>query len=88
MLKILVTHVGVRTFQIVLFTVCFCTLLSDPCDTLCVCACVCIGCFQEVHAAAIRSLAELTARSIELFHKLAEMIVFSGGSAEAAILSQ
>ncbi|KAF3841162.1 hypothetical protein F7725_007024 [Dissostichus mawsoni] len=31
----------------------------------------------EVHAAAIRSLAELTARSIELFHKLAEMILFS-----------
>ncbi|KAM3600676.1 uncharacterized protein V6R79_000526 [Siganus canaliculatus] len=43
---------------------------------------------EEVHAAAIRSLAELTARSIELFHKLAEMILFSGCSAEAAVLSQ
>ncbi|XP_070839899.1 protein FAM114A2 [Chaetodon trifascialis] len=43
---------------------------------------------EEVHAAAIRSLAELTARSIELFHKLAEMILFSKGSAEAGVLSQ
>ncbi|XP_026038486.1 protein FAM114A2 isoform X2 [Astatotilapia calliptera] len=43
---------------------------------------------EEVHAAAIRSLAELTARSIELFHKLAEMILFSNGSAEASVLSQ
>lgn len=43
---------------------------------------------EDVHAAAIRSLAELTARSIELFHKLAEMILFSKGSAEAAVLSQ
>uniref|UniRef100_A0A3Q0S994 Family with sequence similarity 114 member A2 n=1 Tax=Amphilophus citrinellus TaxID=61819 RepID=A0A3Q0S994_AMPCI len=43
---------------------------------------------QEVHAAAIRSLAELTARSIELFHKLAEMILFSSGSTEARVLSQ
>uniref|UniRef100_A0A671TV15 Family with sequence similarity 114 member A2 n=1 Tax=Sparus aurata TaxID=8175 RepID=A0A671TV15_SPAAU len=42
----------------------------------------------EVHAAAIRSLAELTARSIELFHKLAEMILFSNGSTEASVLSQ
>uniref|UniRef100_A0A3Q0S220 Family with sequence similarity 114 member A2 n=1 Tax=Amphilophus citrinellus TaxID=61819 RepID=A0A3Q0S220_AMPCI len=42
----------------------------------------------EVHAAAIRSLAELTARSIELFHKLAEMILFSSGSTEARVLSQ
>uniref|UniRef100_A0A3Q3EZN2 Family with sequence similarity 114 member A2 n=1 Tax=Labrus bergylta TaxID=56723 RepID=A0A3Q3EZN2_9LABR len=42
----------------------------------------------EVHAAAIRSLAELTARSIELFHKLAEMILFSNGSTEASALSQ
>ncbi|XP_034540209.1 protein FAM114A2 isoform X2 [Notolabrus celidotus] len=42
----------------------------------------------EVHAAAIRSLAELTARSIELFHKLAEMILFSNGSTEAGVLSQ
>ncbi|KAM9333170.1 protein FAM114A2 isoform 1-T4 [Pholidichthys leucotaenia] len=43
---------------------------------------------EEVHAAAMRSLAELTARSIELFHKLAEMILFSNGSVEASILSQ
>ncbi|XP_040908144.1 protein FAM114A2 [Toxotes jaculatrix] len=43
---------------------------------------------EEIHAAAIRSLAELTARSIELFHKLAEMILFSSGSAEASVLSQ
>ncbi|XP_062262187.1 protein FAM114A2 [Platichthys flesus] len=43
---------------------------------------------EEVHAAAIRSLAELTARSIELFHKLAEMILFSSGSTEAGVLSQ
>ncbi|XP_059208367.1 protein FAM114A2 [Centropristis striata] len=43
---------------------------------------------EEVHAAAIRSLAELTARSIELFHKLAEMTLFSNGSTEASILSQ
>ncbi|XP_005927936.1 protein FAM114A2 isoform X2 [Haplochromis burtoni] len=43
---------------------------------------------EEVHAAAIRSLAELTARSIELFHKLAEMILFSNGSADASVLSQ
>ncbi|KAM7397646.1 hypothetical protein PAMA_005791 [Pampus argenteus] len=45
-------------------------------------------CVEELHAAAIRSLAELTARSIELFHKLAEMILFSNGSAEAGVLSQ
>ncbi|KAM9846235.1 protein FAM114A2 [Aulostomus maculatus] len=43
---------------------------------------------EEVNAAAIRSLAELTARSIELFHKLAEMILFSNGSTEASVLSQ
>lgn len=43
---------------------------------------------EDVHAAAIRSLAELTARSIELFHKLAEMILFSNGSTEASALSQ
>lgn len=43
---------------------------------------------EDVHAAAIRSLAELTARSIELFHKLAEMVLFSNGSAEAGVLSQ
>ncbi|XP_068457478.1 protein FAM114A2 [Clinocottus analis] len=43
---------------------------------------------EEVHAAAIRSLAELTARSIELFHKLAEMTLFSGGCPEAGVLSQ
>ncbi|RVE64256.1 hypothetical protein OJAV_G00144730 [Oryzias javanicus] len=43
---------------------------------------------EDVHAAAIRSLAQLTARSMELFHKLAEWILFSGGSAEAGVLSQ
>ncbi|XP_047463890.1 protein FAM114A2 [Mugil cephalus] len=43
---------------------------------------------EEVHAAAIRSLAELTARSIELFHKLAEMILFSNGGTEPGVLSQ
>ncbi|XP_032390571.1 protein FAM114A2 [Etheostoma spectabile] len=43
---------------------------------------------EDVHAAAIRSLAELTARSIELFHKLAEMILFNNGSTEASVLSQ
>uniref|UniRef100_A0A3P8S8N7 Family with sequence similarity 114 member A2 n=1 Tax=Amphiprion percula TaxID=161767 RepID=A0A3P8S8N7_AMPPE len=43
---------------------------------------------EEVHAAAIRSLAELTARSIELFHKLAEMILFSNSNTEASLLSQ
>ncbi|XP_024122148.1 protein FAM114A2 isoform X2 [Oryzias melastigma] len=43
---------------------------------------------EDVHAAAIRSLAQLTARSIELFHKLAERILFSSGSAEAGVLSQ
>lgn len=50
--------------------------------------CVCADCAQEVHAAAIKSLAELTARSIELFHKLAEMVLFSGGAADANVLSQ
>lgn len=43
---------------------------------------------EEVHAAAIRSLAELTARSIELFHKLAQMILFSKSCTEAGVLSQ
>ncbi|XP_026228837.1 protein FAM114A2 [Anabas testudineus] len=43
---------------------------------------------EDVHAAAIRSLAELTARSIELFHKVAEMILFSNSSTEAGVLSQ
>ncbi|KAK5887872.1 hypothetical protein CesoFtcFv8_016432 [Champsocephalus esox] len=43
---------------------------------------------EDVHTAAIRSLAELTARSIELFHKLAEMILFSNSSTEASALSQ
>ncbi|XP_069002062.1 protein FAM114A2 [Embiotoca jacksoni] len=43
---------------------------------------------EEVHAAAISSLAELTARSIELFHKLAEMVLFSQASADAGGLSQ
>uniref|UniRef100_A0A3Q3K477 Family with sequence similarity 114 member A2 n=1 Tax=Monopterus albus TaxID=43700 RepID=A0A3Q3K477_MONAL len=48
---------------------------------------VCVNAL-EVHAVAIRSLAELTARSIELFHKLAQMIVFCSSSAEASVLSQ
>uniref|UniRef100_A0A8D3CU92 Family with sequence similarity 114 member A2 n=1 Tax=Scophthalmus maximus TaxID=52904 RepID=A0A8D3CU92_SCOMX len=57
------------------------------CVWVCVCMCVCAR--QEVHAAAIRSLAELTARSIELFHKLAERILFSGGGeTEPGVLSQ
>lgn len=43
---------------------------------------------EEVHATAIRSLAELTARSIELFHKLAEMILFSNGDTTPQVLSQ
>lgn len=43
---------------------------------------------QEVNAAAIRSLAELTARSIELFHKLGEGLLLSNGDAEVHILSQ
>lgn len=43
---------------------------------------------EEVHAAAIQSLAELTARSIELFHKLAEMVLFSNGSTTPQVLSQ
>lgn len=43
---------------------------------------------EEVHAAAIRSLAELTARSIELFHKLGEMILFSNGNTTPQVLSQ
>ncbi|XP_029029546.1 protein FAM114A2 [Betta splendens] len=43
---------------------------------------------EEVHAAAIRSLAELTARSIELFHKLSELILFSSSSADPSVLSQ
>lgn len=43
---------------------------------------------EDVHAAAIRSLAQLTARSIELFHKLAEMILFSNGNTEPSVLSQ
>lgn len=43
---------------------------------------------EEVHTAAIRSLAELTARSIELFHKLAEMILFSNGDTQPTVLSQ
>lgn len=49
---------------------------------------------EEVHAAAISRLAELTARSMENFHKVAEMLLFSPpatrGSAaqEATALSQ
>ncbi|XP_077361454.1 protein FAM114A2 [Festucalex cinctus] len=43
---------------------------------------------EEVNAAAIRSLAELTARSIELFHKLGESLLLSNGDVEAGVLSQ
>ncbi|XP_037125239.1 protein FAM114A2 [Syngnathus acus] len=43
---------------------------------------------EEVNAAAIRSLAELTARSIELFHKLGESLLLSNGDVEADVLSQ
>ncbi|KAM4545322.1 protein FAM114A2 [Odontesthes bonariensis] len=43
---------------------------------------------EGAHAAAISSLAELTARSIELFHKLAEIILFSSDSTDASFLSQ
>ncbi|XP_019713675.1 protein FAM114A2 [Hippocampus comes] len=43
---------------------------------------------EEVNAAAIRSLAELTARSIELFHKLGEGLLLSNGDVEVDILSQ
>ncbi|XP_014907619.1 protein FAM114A2 [Poecilia latipinna] len=43
---------------------------------------------EDLHATAIRSLAELTARSIELFHKLAEKILLSNGSTDANVLSQ
>nr|XP_061801236.1 protein FAM114A2-like [Nerophis lumbriciformis] len=43
---------------------------------------------EEVNAAAIRSLAELTARSIELFHKLGESLLLSNGDVEANVLSQ
>ncbi|XP_056294710.1 protein FAM114A2 isoform X2 [Pseudoliparis swirei] len=43
---------------------------------------------EEVHSAAIRTLAVLTARSIELFHKLAEMSRFSGGGPEPGVLLQ
>uniref|UniRef100_A0A3P8WXR7 Family with sequence similarity 114 member A2 n=1 Tax=Cynoglossus semilaevis TaxID=244447 RepID=A0A3P8WXR7_CYNSE len=43
---------------------------------------------SEIHAAAIRTLAELTARSIQLFHKLAEKILSSSCEADAAVLSR
>ncbi|XP_024921529.1 protein FAM114A2 isoform X3 [Cynoglossus semilaevis] len=43
---------------------------------------------EEIHAAAIRTLAELTARSIQLFHKLAEKILSSSCEADAAVLSR
>ncbi|XP_077448073.1 protein FAM114A2 [Stigmatopora argus] len=43
---------------------------------------------EEVNNAAIRSLAELTARSIELFHKLGETLLLSNGEVEAKVLSQ
>ncbi|XP_061754806.1 protein FAM114A2 isoform X1 [Nerophis ophidion] len=42
---------------------------------------------EEVNAAAIRSLAELTARSIELFHKLAESILLCNGAVKGDALS-
>nr|XP_057943212.1 protein FAM114A2 [Doryrhamphus excisus] len=41
---------------------------------------------EEVNAAAIRSLAQLTARSIELFHKLAESILISNAVVKADVL--
>ncbi|XP_041865093.1 protein FAM114A2 [Melanotaenia boesemani] len=43
---------------------------------------------EDIHAAAILSLAEVTARSIELFHKLAEMILFSCSSTDVGFVSQ
>ncbi|XP_030649052.1 protein FAM114A2 [Chanos chanos] len=48
---------------------------------------------EEVHSAAITSLAELTARSIEQFHKVAEMVLHSDeqevtATEQAKILSQ
>ncbi|CAB1316420.1 unnamed protein product [Coregonus sp. 'balchen'] len=48
---------------------------------------------EDVHSSAIRSLAELTARSIEQFHKVAEMILFCTSQEvtnleQAKILSQ
>lgn len=43
---------------------------------------------EDLHAGGIRSLAELTAGSIELFHKLAEMILTSRADPAATVLSQ
>lgn len=48
---------------------------------------------QNVHSSAIKSLAELTARSIEQFHKVAEMILLCTSQKvttleQAKILSQ
>ncbi|KAM8834868.1 protein FAM114A2 [Synchiropus picturatus] len=43
---------------------------------------------EDIHAAGIRSLAELTAGSIELFHKLAEMILTARVDPAASVLSQ
>ncbi|KAM4620663.1 protein FAM114A2 isoform 1-T2 [Polymixia lowei] len=43
---------------------------------------------EEVHVASIRSLAELTARSIERFHKVAEMILLSTSNTETSTLEQ
>ncbi|XP_068187322.1 protein FAM114A2 [Antennarius striatus] len=43
---------------------------------------------EEVHGAAIRALAQLTARSIQMFHKLAENILSARGGVQAHALSQ
>ncbi|XP_056140864.1 protein FAM114A2 [Lampris incognitus] len=43
---------------------------------------------EDVHAAAIRSLAELTARSIQQFHKVAEILLFSTSRSEVSAKDQ
>ncbi|XP_036380096.1 protein FAM114A2 [Megalops cyprinoides] len=40
---------------------------------------------EDVHSSAIRSLAELTARSIEQFHKVAELILYHGNQDVTAL---
>uniref|UniRef100_A0AAY4EB37 Protein FAM114A2 n=1 Tax=Denticeps clupeoides TaxID=299321 RepID=A0AAY4EB37_9TELE len=40
--------------------------------------------FQDVHSAAIRSLAEITARAIEQFHKVAEIVLLCSSKEAAA----
>ncbi|KAG7484673.1 hypothetical protein MATL_G00052740 [Megalops atlanticus] len=40
---------------------------------------------EDVHSSAIRSLAELTARSIEQFHKVAELILYHGNQEVTAL---